>query len=287
VAVVAGLLGWTVIVAVGAPVMLRRAGWNTRRPGLALGLWCSSYVSALLAAVASLGAALAIGLSGRLPDGAHAGVVTTSTVLMLSWVGLVSVGALASLVMARTEPMTADHRRTAALMTLLVTSSAYRREAYGRVAVVFVENDLPAAVSLPGRQPRIVVTSRLDDELTAGQLRAVIEHERAHLVQHHGWIVQLARLNVACLPALPAATQFHRAARLMVELIADDAAARVCGSQDVVQALSAMAALTADEGLLLRARRQLARPVGATVPTGPSGLRHRLVSGRPAQDGER
>jgi predicted Zn-dependent protease len=109
----------------------------------------------------------------------------------------------------------------------------------------------------------------MEDELTPGQVRAVIEHERAHLVGGHAWITQVARLNAACLPRLQGAREFQSAVRLLVELIADDAAARVCGRAEVAGALAALGSVRQDEGLMLRSRRVAAR-------TGGGGLRRRI-----------
>ncbi len=244
-----------------APPLLSRAAWRTHHPRLALGLWCASFVGGFLAAAASLASALVLAVGWQQPGGGpHDHLVAASAVGVFAWTGLAAAGALASLAASRAEPMNADHRRTDALLTLLAASAAYRTGRLGPVTVVFVTSDLPLAVSLPGADPRIVVTSRMEEELSEPQLRAVIEHERAHLAQRHGWVAQLSQLNAACLPGFFGAREFERAARLLVELIADDAAARACGAPQLAGALSTLAALQDDESLLLRARRIAAHP---------------------------
>ena len=257
----------------GAPVVVRRVPW-VRRPGLALWLWCGSHLLGLAGVAASLVVALWVAMvDDRSGPPEQSGALTATSVVVFCWVGLVSVGALGSLVLSRSEPLTAEQRHHGLIMTLLARTSTYRRQVVGRVTVLFVRDERPVAVSLPGSRPRVMVTSRLEEELTAGQLRAVIEHECAHLTRRHGWIVQLARLNAACLPALPSARRFEQATRLLVELIADDVAARRCGREDLVQALQRLGALTGDDGMLLRAHRVTTLAAGGsrTSMTG-SGL---------------
>ena len=255
------LLAAATVLAAGVPAYLARAGWCTRRPALALNLWCAAYLGGLGSLTASLGWALAVGLAGSGPaSGPDPYPQGPTSAVIFCWAGLVAIGALTSLALTRSEPLSDDHRRTVALFTLLAAAAAYRSEPYRGIDVSYVESDRPLAVSLPGRTARVVVTSRLEDALTTGELHAVIEHERAHLVRRHGWIAQLARLNVTCTPALPGARQLDRSTRLLVELVADDAAARACGSVDLAGALTTMATLTGDQSLLLRARRVAARP---------------------------
>jgi len=253
------LLAAAAVLALAVPAYLARAGWRTRRPGLALGLWWAAYLGGASSLVASLGWALVVGLTGpgtgtdQYPQG-------PTDVIVFCWTALIAVGALGSLALTRGEPLADARRRSVALLTLLSGAAAYRTEQHGGVAVSYVESERALAASLPGRTPRVVVTSRLEDALTAGELHAVIEHERAHLVRRHGWISRMARLNVSCTPVLPGARQLDRSTRLLVELVADDVAARACGPADLAGALTAMSALTGDRSLLLRARRVAGRP---------------------------
>ena len=102
---------------------------------------------------------------------------------------------------------------------------------------------------LPGRR-RIVLTtgalSRLDD----GELDAVLAHERAHLSGRHHLVLALA----AALPrAFPAVGLFAVAARqvaYLVEIAADDAAARRAPRLAVASALLAVAGAGLPAGAL-------------------------------------
>ena len=247
------------LAATAVPAALARARWCTRRPAVALALWCATWAGGLAAAGAAGVGALAHALAGAGTAGtgtAGTGALCCSPwCWVLCWAGLAATGAALALVLARSEPLAAGHRRTADLLASLAGATAYRHESAGGISVVFVDSDRPLALSLPGPDPRVLVTSRLEDELTGAQLRAVIAHERAHLAGRHGWITLLAQLNAACTPGLPAARQFRRASRLLVELIADDAATHACGGTHLAEALTTLAALEGEQGLLLRARR--------------------------------
>jgi Zn-dependent protease with chaperone function len=264
---VVSLLACATAAVFGAPLLLRPAGWQSRHPQLALGLWCTAFGTGLVAAGSSLGWAIGTALASP-PDATSSQLGLVTTLLAgFAWTGLAGVGAIASLVMTRAEPLSQEHRGLVALCRLLVHDPASRHRRLGSASVVVVASRLPFAVSLPGAPPQIVLTSRLEEDLAPGQLRAVIEHERAHLAHRHAWIARVARLNAACLPRLAAAREFERAVRLLVELIADDHAARVCGAEDVVGALAVLAAVRDDEGLALRARR---------IAAGQASLRGRV-----------
>ena len=121
--------------------------------------------------------------------------------------------------------------------------------------VLFVRAARPVAFSSTCDGGRIVVSSALAEALSPGELRAVLEHERAHLTGRHDALLRAARLNRACLPALFGARAFDQAVHLLVELAADDAAARVCGAGAVAAALRRTATLEPNEWAQIRADR--------------------------------
>ncbi len=61
----------------------------------------------------------------------------------------------------------------------------------------------PAAYSVAGRRPEVVVTSGAVDLLTGAQLGAVLAHEHAHLRgRHHRWALAAA-LVAEAMPIVP------------------------------------------------------------------------------------
>ena len=174
---------------------------------------------------------------------------------MLAWGALATTGAVAAVVLTRAEPFLSGRGATSRDLDLLAAACADRVERLGAVQVLFVRADRPIAFSSTCDGGRIVVTSALAEALDAGELRAVLEHERAHLTGRHDLLLQAARLNRACLPALFGARAFDQAVHLLVELAADDAASRACGATAVAAALRRSAALEPNEWAEIRAAR--------------------------------
>jgi Zn-dependent protease with chaperone function len=259
--IVVALLGYCAVTVFGAPLLLTLGRWRLTFPRLALALWHGVFLSGLLAACGSLvlSVVLALSLGDADPSGSSQWLGPT-VLVVCGWGALGAIGAIAALVFTRAEPMKAALREANDQFMLLAASSSYRRVRVRGVTVTFVESDLPIALSIPGAERCIVITSRIESELAAGQVRAVIEHERTHVVQRHGWIAQLAHLNLVCLPNLLGAREFEQATQLLIELIADDGAARVCGADDVADALVTVGAIQGDESMALRALRVRTHP---------------------------
>ncbi|HVN13640.1 MAG TPA: M56 family metallopeptidase [Kineosporiaceae bacterium] len=222
---------WSVLAAaatvLGAPLLLTARPWQTRRPGTALGLWCLAVVCGCVAAAVGLGVAVTYAVAPTDAATRSPQLPGSTALTIIAWSGLTVVGGLLALVMAKAEGLLQERRRLVALCETLTSAGIYENAWSGPVAVDFVVSHVPLALSVPGRPGRVVLTSGLEDVLTPGQVQAVIAHERAHLVQRHAWIVRLADLNATCLPWLYGARRFQGAVRLLVELVADDSAARL------------------------------------------------------------
>jgi beta-lactamase regulating signal transducer with metallopeptidase domain len=106
--------------------------------------------------------------------------------------------------------------------------------------VIMVEHGRPFAYCLPGRPGPVVVSSAAVGRLQAGQLAAVLAHERAHQAGRHHRLVLLAQVLRVGFPWLPAAKFTHQAVARLVELAADDAAAHAQGRRQVAAALAAL-----------------------------------------------
>jgi Zn-dependent protease with chaperone function len=108
------------------------------------------------------------------------------------------------------------------------------------VDAVVVDAPERAAYCVAGRPDTIVMTSAALDALTDRHLQAVLEHERAHLAGHHHLVLAVAR---ALAVAIPGVALFSRGAReiaRLLEMAADDAAARSHGSLTLLDALLAL-----------------------------------------------
>ena len=253
--VVVGLLGYAIFAALTSPLLLARGTWRITYPRLALGLWNVAFLSGLAALIASLCWSITLVMSTPSSKSVPSGWFGPTVIVVFAWVGLAVAGGVGALVLSRLEPMDAAKRRANEQLTLLEATAAYRTSRVSGTLVNFVDCAAPLAVSFAGADRRIVVTSALEAGLAPGQLRSVIEHERTHLTHHHGLIGSLAQLNHACLPKLFGAQEFERSAHLLVELIADDQAARVCGVTDTANALVRVGKLRGSEAMGLRAER--------------------------------
>lgn len=106
--------------------------------------------------------------------------------------------------------------------------------------VVILDVTERAAYCLPGRPHTIVVTSTAVEALTDRQLAAVLAHERAHLAGHHHLLVALSRGLARAFPRVRLFAAGARQIARLVELCADDAAARRTGPRPVAEALLAL-----------------------------------------------
>ena len=103
----------------------------------------------------------------------------------------------------------------------------------GELAVI--EHPGPQAHAVPGRPGRIVVSTGLLRDLDAGQRRAVLAHERAHLTHRHHLHHTVAHLAAAANPLLRG---LPSAVALSTERWADESAAVTCRRDTVAAALT-------------------------------------------------
>jgi Zn-dependent protease with chaperone function len=120
------------------------------------------------------------------------------------------------------------------------------------VDAVVVEAPERAAYCVAGRPDTIVVTSAALDSLTDHHLQAVLAHERAHLAGRHHLVLAFARALAVAIPGVALFSTGARVIARLLEMAADDAAARSHGSQTLLDAL-------------------LALSLGARVPQGATG----------------
>ncbi|AGP54055.1 M56 family metallopeptidase [Streptomyces rapamycinicus] len=129
-----------------------------------------------------------------------------------------------------------------------------------------VDHGAPAVYCLPGRRRRVVVTQAALDVLSDAQMRAVLEHERAHIEGRHHLLHLLIDAFSRAFPGLPLARHAKEQITLLVEMIADDRALRSHSRDALATAMCEVAAGQAPRGALgvggpgalIRLRRVLA-----------------------------
>jgi Zn-dependent protease with chaperone function len=104
--------------------------------------------------------------------------------------------------------------------------------------VLVLDHEDPACYCLPGRPGTVVITTGALQRLSPGQLDAVLAHERAHLAGKHHTLVAFAFAVRRSVPGVRLLKYADRETRRLVELIADDAAARESGAPTVAAALA-------------------------------------------------
>lgn len=230
-----------------APTVLTVGRWQLLHPRLALGAWFGSFF--LGAGLVTLG--LLVSLAGAIITPPAATGAESLALTGAAWIGLGLLGAAATFVAAAAEPLA--QRQRAALAALAPT--AVSREARRGFTLVRFDAAEALAYAMPGRAPEIFVSSAMESLLPPAQLEAVLAHEYAHLRHRHGGAMRIAQVNALCLPRLRSGRALQRATTLLVELAADDAAARQAGAAHLANALSALAHHTGNAGMALRAER--------------------------------
>jgi len=225
------LAAFAVLVATLGPWLLRSSAWLDRSPRLGILAWQALSLSTLIAVVLA-GVALAVpavpftgdlaallsactaALRAQYVTPGGAGVSVTGAVLAVTvlartgyclGVGLVTAGR--------------DRRRLLNALTLI----ARRHE--GCDALV-VDDSAAVAYCLPGRREQIVLTSGVLAALDDDQLAAVLAHERAHLRERHDLVLTATAALQRAFPRVRAFRDAHTATTRLIEMLADDVAAR-------------------------------------------------------------
>ena len=194
-------------------------------------------------ALPTLAAASALSVVASLV--AVATVSLSLTVLPIRAVGVLAVCFLLwrlILAMAHLRKMVASARVASAFGREAAGREAAGREAGSRRGTVVVDSPEPDAFAVPSGGGAVVVTTGLVDSLSDAELRAVIEHERAHLRFRHSMWTQICEVAAVIDPLLrPVVDRVRHAA----ERHADEIAARH-GRAVTMTALARTALLGAD-----------------------------------------
>ncbi|MDI6024070.1 M56 family metallopeptidase [Leucobacter sp. UT-8R-CII-1-4] len=259
--IVLACFGSALIMSLLAPLVLTIGRWQLLHPRTALTAW----FGALFTGVALILAGLAISVIGAVSAPDYVGGTESLLLTVVAWFGLGVFGAVATMVSVSSEPIVEARREALKVMAPVARS----REARQGFILVRFDSDEAVAFAVPGRRPEIFISSAVEDLLSKAQLGAVLAHEYAHLRHHHGWALRIAAVNAFCLGRLRPGRDLHRATKLLVELAADDAAARQAGAANLANALTLLAESDGDAGMRLRATR-------LTSKRWPSASRRRL-----------
>lgn len=231
------------------PARLVAARWTRRAPAAGLVVW---QTVGLLGGLSLLAAELtimahrqdgswprAVARSVARPADLDLGGLLGGTALIVTGLWLLGVLATSAFRVAR------GRRRHRNLLDLFSVPAPTAVPSDVRV----LQHAVAAAYSIPGRPGQIVVSTGICDRFTPDALRAVVEHERAHLRQHHDIVIQPFVAWQRSFPFLSTARAARHQVEQLTEYLADDAACRAVGAPALRAALIVM------DGPLLEDRR--------------------------------
>ncbi|GIF46067.1 peptidase M48-like protein [Asanoa ferruginea] len=241
--IAANLLALTLLIGFAGGRWLPAAAWARQAPRLAIAAWC-----VLLGTVGA--GILAVGVTVLLPAPPVVCALlfwcvhpdSPATALALRVAGdMVALGLAGTLLTALVRAgwllraQVRSRRRHRAMLTL-----AGRPDA--ALGGTVIEHPRAAAYLAPDR--RVVVTSGALEELSPAQLGAVLAHEHAHAGGRHQVLLDAVRLAARALPGLRLTRVAQQQIGRLVELRADDVAARTHGRRALAAALVTMAGAT-------------------------------------------
>jgi Zn-dependent protease with chaperone function len=256
------------------PALLARATWPLRAPRAAIVLWQAVALAAVLSAF-SAGIAIASRLFVPGPDGRPTATITSEIEVLgwPLWIVYVVVFALTLMVGARLVvsvlQVAVATRRRRAHHRMLVDLLGIAHDSAPRASGLRVlDVAQPLAYCLPGVRSRVVVSEGTLTALSDTEISAIISHERAHLRARHDLVLEMFTAVHAAFPRFVRSGNALDAVRLLIELLADDAAVRTAGPTPLARALVACASGHT--------------PKGALAVGGPSTVvRVRRLAGRP------
>ncbi|QEN14146.1 M56 family metallopeptidase [Mycolicibacterium sp. ELW1] len=235
------------------PALLARASWPMRAPRAAIVLWQSIAVAAVLSAF-SAGLAIASRLFAPGPDGRPTATITSEIEVLgwPLWTAYVVVFAItlligARLVVAAVQVAVATRRRRAHHRMVVDLLGDCRHGMHG-LRVLDVSE--PLAYCLPGVRSRVVLSQGTLSALSDTELTAILSHERAHLRARHDLVLEAFIAVHTAFPRFVRSGSALNAVRLLVEMLADDAAVRTAGPAPLARALVACAAARTPKGAL-------------------------------------
>lgn len=238
------------------PAMLARASWPLRAPRAAIVLWQSIALAAVLSAF-SAGIAIASRLFVPGPDGRPTATIV-SEIDVLGWplwtayvvVFILTLMIGARLMVSVLQVAIATRRRRAhhRMVVDLVGAHESRPRAGNGLRILDVAE--PLAYCLPGVRSRVVVSEGALQALSDNEMAAILEHERAHLRARHDLVLEMFTAVHAAFPRLVRSAHALNAVRLLIELLADDAAVRAEGPTPLARALVACASGRTPRGAL-------------------------------------
>jgi Zn-dependent protease with chaperone function len=243
------------------PAMLARAAWPMRAPRAAIVLWQSIALAAVLSAF-SAGIAIASRLFVPGPDGRPTATITSEIDALgwPVWIAYLVVFAITLVIGARllvavlqvaiaTRRRRAHHRMMVDLLDMS-HESIPPQICIPASGLRILDVEQPLAYCLPGVRSRVVVSEGTLKTLSDSEIAAILTHERAHLRARHDLVLEMFTAVHAAFPRFVRSGNALDAVRLLIEMLADDAAVRAAGPTPLARALVACASGRTPSGAL-------------------------------------
>jgi Zn-dependent protease with chaperone function len=232
------------VAAAAGPAVLSRLTRSTRSPFAILAAWQIS--TSFVAFGAILGSAMVAAPTlisfGRLPLQLESCLVVlrhsdrSSPASVRLVAGLLVAGCLTRLSLTVLKTVKDTHRRRGRHRALLNIVS----RAHIELGVRVIDDEAAAVYCMPGGGGTVVFTSAALNLLSRAQQHAVLAHERAHLRGHHHLVIGWANLLATAFPRVRLLREANIHTARLIEMRADDVAARDHGRQSVAEALFAL-----------------------------------------------
>lgn len=240
------LIIFAVLVAVLGPALLRRSPWLERSPKMGIAMWQALSFS-LLSTVTLAGLALAL---PAIPWTTDLALLIEACAMLLREQYSTPGGAIVSgagviavlVVLGRVAYCLAlGLTRSMRTRTTHVQALSLIARPHHQYDALVVEHKSAAAYCLPGGAGYVVLTSAAVAALDHEQLVAVLAHERAHLQGRHHLVLASADALQRAFPRVALFREARSALGPLVEMVADDTAARSSDRLTVATALVRLA----------------------------------------------
>lgn len=278
------LLSFAAFAGIVAPRLLAGSPWFGRSPRLGVLAWQALSCSVVVAVIL-IGAALAL---PEVPFRADLAEMLSACAAALRAQYATPGGAAVSATGA-VLGVTVLARGGYCLVTSLLSAARERRRQSDALALVarghdgsealVVDHPAAAAYCLRGRRPQIVLTSGAVAALDDDELAAVLAHERAHLRGRHDLVLAVSGALHRAFPWVPVFRVAHRELTRLVEMVADDVAARRNDRLTVAAALVRLAEASAPAAALgAGGTTSLARVRRLVAPAHPLGTARSVLA---------
>lgn len=215
-------------------------GFVSKRPRAAIFVWVTGLLLSVTSLTSSLGILIATSLNDTTSLGFGEPWQAAVAQNVLGWLALACIGVITFHLASAGQWLRAERLEYARQAGAVIAHS--RATPWGDdVREVPLDRHLISAFP---QTKTVLISDFSSRHLSTDEMRAAIEHERAHLTRNHAVVVALTQVAMAAAAGVDASRRFARAVKLAVEFEADDEAQSKSDRADLARAIRK----TADDG---------------------------------------